>query len=695
VSEAASLHGKRDGLAGANTAGNRVDIDNIDRKNESASRGGIEAFTPSDYVSLGWKLFPCHHISDGVCSCGDMNCDSPGKHPRTANGVKAATGNLDQLRSWWQQFPGCNWGLATGQPSGVVVIDIDQRKGGFDSFDEYEQNRRAPGDFGSTLVAATGGGGRHILLKPPPGVQVKNRVNWRPGVDIRGDGGYVILAPGNHISGGFYEWVNWGTSVMDAPEDWLRDAGTGGGSNSGDSSIKDLTVDSFLGGIEEGARDDTLFKMACRLRRQLNDNRAAVTILVLAAAANSSPPFPEKDALKKIEQAFLQDHSDEYRSPFGAPDSMASYSLADVARSMEGERIDWLIKGVWLTGGYGMVAGAEKTLKSYLTILFALSVASGRAIRPEWEVNKARPVLVFTGEGGRKLWLRRARHLGSVLNLSRADVDALPVVIIDGIQPLSSQAFESTLTAQIAGTPELGLVIIDPFYSYQGEDAAQAGNVMVAGQKLARLNSLVTEHGIALMIVNHFTKAGAGVLSLSSITQAGPREWSDTWVLLGHRKTPDVERGEFHMRMVVGSRQGFGRDLDVSWHIGRFNEDTLEHEGEPSFSVGTNQPAESRFSPMAQKVLQFIVDNDKSEGLPLSRGGIAVVKELGGSKGAREKGLNELIAAGLVTVEEYKNPANGRIVHGYRRALSFENEFADLLDSCSDAPQMDLADGVA
>lgn len=260
------------------------------------------------YVSLGWKVFPCHGVVDGTCTCGNRDCESPGKHPRTHNGVKAATDNIEQLRSWYKQFAHCNWGIACGQASGIIVIDLDPRKDGYDSFDEYEQNRHGKKNFSATLIANTGGGGRHIFLKAPD-QPVKNRVNWMPGVDIRGDGGYVILPPGTHISGATYEWENWGHPIMDAPKDFLADIG-GSTAGSQEQYLKDLSIDDFISGIEEGARDDTLFRMACKLRRQLNDNRAAITMLVLTAAANSSPPFSEKEALKKIDQAFKQDHSD-------------------------------------------------------------------------------------------------------------------------------------------------------------------------------------------------------------------------------------------------------------------------------------------------------------------------------------------------------------------------------------------------
>lgn len=265
---------------------------------------------PGDYIRLGWKVFPCHSIINGRCSCGrDDKCESPGKHPRTRNGVKDASDNLDVLRAWWELYPGCNWGLACGKDSDVFVIDIDDRKGGFESFDEYEQMRLSP--LPITLKSKTGGGGRHLFFKyPTDGTRIGNRVGWLPGVDVRSDGGYVILPPGNHISGGMYDWLTWGTPVVEAPGDLV--ASVGGAGIGGLGATKLGGTDELIAGLEEGGRDDQIFRMACRLRRQLGDNaRAAVLLLVLETARNSNPPFPENEARAKVEQAFKQDHTDD------------------------------------------------------------------------------------------------------------------------------------------------------------------------------------------------------------------------------------------------------------------------------------------------------------------------------------------------------------------------------------------------
>lgn len=257
----------------------------------------------------GWKIFPCHSIIDGRCTCSKgAKCESPGKHPRTRQGVKDATSDPSVVMQWAKTWPETNWALACGEASGVVVIDLDPRHGGYDSFDEYEQQRRQ-GALPATLRSLTGGGGRHFFFGYPQGASIPNRVNWLPGVDIRSNGGYVILPPGTHISGGSYVWENEEAMAI-LPGDVAEAFADRQVSKSAASGYRDS--DALLKGIPKGERDDSLFRWACRLRRQnssdVDGGLAVVTHLVLAAAEKSG--FPKDEALKCVDSAFRQDHSD-------------------------------------------------------------------------------------------------------------------------------------------------------------------------------------------------------------------------------------------------------------------------------------------------------------------------------------------------------------------------------------------------
>lgn len=169
------------------------------------------------YAGAGFRLFPLHHVIDGKCSCGNANCHSPGKHPRTANGAHDATNDLTQLLLWAKQYPGCNWGLNT---DGMVVIDVDPRNGGDALFEILETKH---GTFPDTCTQATGGGGRHLVYRARDGVNYPGTLG--PGVDVkRGGGSFICVEPSIHASGKPYLWIDDGEPYKTPPTlapEWL------------------------------------------------------------------------------------------------------------------------------------------------------------------------------------------------------------------------------------------------------------------------------------------------------------------------------------------------------------------------------------------------------------------------------------------------------------------------------------------
>lgn len=149
------------------------------------------------YASLGWNVFPIHSVHDGICSCHDgALCSNKGKHPLTSSGFNSATTDTDLIRQWWNTWNYANIGVATGAKSGFIVIDIDL--GGEDSITE---------PLPQTVCQTTGSGGSHHLFKyPNDGFKYKSSSNLLKKVDSRADGGYIVIAPSKHKSGGEYSW---------------------------------------------------------------------------------------------------------------------------------------------------------------------------------------------------------------------------------------------------------------------------------------------------------------------------------------------------------------------------------------------------------------------------------------------------------------------------------------------------------
>src|SRR5262249_6367249 len=121
------------------------------------------------------------------------------------------------LKDWWTHFQNANIGIATGKLSGFIVLDIDPRHGGEDSLEQLEQQY---GKLPDTVIARTRGGGKHILFTHPGGNIKNSASNLGPGLDIRGDGGYIVVPNSLHASGNSYEWVTEEMELAQLPQ-WL------------------------------------------------------------------------------------------------------------------------------------------------------------------------------------------------------------------------------------------------------------------------------------------------------------------------------------------------------------------------------------------------------------------------------------------------------------------------------------------
>ena len=160
------------------------------------------------YAELGFGVIPIHWIrDDGTCSCGQVDCSSPGKHPLTRFGSADATLDKRAIDNWWTRWPQANIAVATGEKWNLVVIDIDARDNGVEHWHEVISENGGIHALPDTVQAVTGGGGEHLFFRYPDGANIKNSANKiKPGIDVRGAGGYVLVEPSNHASGGVYEW---------------------------------------------------------------------------------------------------------------------------------------------------------------------------------------------------------------------------------------------------------------------------------------------------------------------------------------------------------------------------------------------------------------------------------------------------------------------------------------------------------
>lgn len=233
-----------------------------------------------EYAAKGWPVMPV----------------APGdKKPLTAHGLKDATVYSPQIEEWWTKWPDANIGIPCGRITGAYVLDVDPRHGGDTSLEELCPPTKIP----DTLVAQTGGGGHHYWFSwPENGHEIRNATDIMPGLDIRGEGGYVVAPPSRLASGGEYVWEDEDHPPAPTPE-WLEPLlnkrETAKGDATGLSSrAANLSEKGSSGPIPEGRRDQTLTQIAGAMRRY---GSGAETILSALREENKrcQPPLEEAD----------------------------------------------------------------------------------------------------------------------------------------------------------------------------------------------------------------------------------------------------------------------------------------------------------------------------------------------------------------------------------------------------------------
>lgn len=178
-----------------------------------------------ELASRGFRIFPVHNVTDGVCSCADgAECETKGKHPRIMAFQFDATTDETKIKEWWRRWRQANIGIPTGEfdNQNTVVLDVDPKHGGFESLNLLEDEF---GELPQTLTAITGSDGRHFIFSAPSGVKftnVQNGGKLGSGLDVRGAGGFVVAAGSMHVSGNRYKWIDQSISIAEMPA-WMLD----------------------------------------------------------------------------------------------------------------------------------------------------------------------------------------------------------------------------------------------------------------------------------------------------------------------------------------------------------------------------------------------------------------------------------------------------------------------------------------
>jgi hypothetical protein len=198
-------------------------------------------------------------------------------------------------------------------------------------------------------------------------------------MDSRGDGGYIMAAPSRHVSGNQYQWRVVSNGNIPVLPSALLSAINGPPSETSDKPKFDSSV--VWEGIPEGQRDDQLFRYACKMRHA-DTPRDLADRLIIEAAARCKPPFPEREALKKVEQAYKKYPAGEKREQEKSdaqPATKHHFTLISAHDVMAADDVDqtWIWDGILPAGGMSLLVAKPKVGKTTLAFNLAVAVSRG------------------------------------------------------------------------------------------------------------------------------------------------------------------------------------------------------------------------------------------------------------------------------------------------------------------------------
>jgi len=216
------------------------------------------------------------------------------KKPAVPTGLKAATKDLAKIQEWWGKGTPYNIGITTGGRTNIVVIDLDE-KNGVSGSQSLEKLEREYGLLPQTLTVNTASGGTHKYFRLAEGSTARNRAAVRPGIDVRGEGGYVV-APPSVIDGNSYSWVDPDVPVAELPN-WLFQIITG-------TTAPDNASKTTATLIEQGSRNDQLFRFVMKQMRLGTPRDRMVELADNANISMCRPPLDAVEVQQIVDNAF-------------------------------------------------------------------------------------------------------------------------------------------------------------------------------------------------------------------------------------------------------------------------------------------------------------------------------------------------------------------------------------------------------
>ncbi len=467
------------------------------------------------YARMGRPVFPC----------------ASNKKPLTSRGFKDASLDEKTITAWWTDNPHALIGTPTG--NGAIVIDVDGEEGEM-SLQGLEFTH---GPLPPTRTSATGHG-RHLWYRVQCAVR-NSAGKIADGIDIRGDGGYVILPPSPHPAGTLYRWVT-RCAPAELPASWLE------------LLLKQDMAEKVASTKESepipaGRRNSTLASIAGTMRRRGMSESAILSALIAENESRCVPPLPRSE-VEAIAKSY---------SRYPAPDVLPSRPRVILRKASDftPKPVSWLWPNKVALGKLTMIVGNPGLGKSLVTIDIASRLSKDGEF-PFDEKGVTGDTIILTAEDGIEDTVRP--------RIDAAGGDASRIHIIDhvidygrnGIPEDRMASLRADIGSLECAIRETGakLVIVDPISAYMGE--TDNYNNADVRRVLSPLSAMAERNGVAVLLINHLRKSGGDMVYRASMSIAFTAACRSVWAVVR-------DDGDHALRRMVPIKNNIAKDTFV------------------------------------------------------------------------------------------------------------------------------------
>jgi hypothetical protein len=483
-------------------------------------------------------------------------CRPHGKEPLTKNGFHDATRDEGQILRWWDRWPDANIGVACGK-SGIVVVDIDAKHGADPreiidtlSLENFPTvlTGEAPEPSAELPNSLEGVRGAHVIFRG----ELPTAKTTIAGVEIRGDGAYIVVPPSVHPSGVAYD----GELPPVASLPLAESVGVDLIPTTGGSSVEVPEDDDVA---EPGERHESLLAWTrSRYTAKGVLGRAALDGMRGHNARVNKPPLDDAEVQRlwrHLEGSRIA--ASEREKPQRDTVRAKREVILTPASAIRSERGRWLWRERFPLRGLTVVAGEKGLGKSLLTNAQTVAAITRGTLDGELFGTPA-DVLIVTAEDD---WRAQVKPRLMAHGADLARVHRVEVHDADGVSLLTLPDDVAALEAKIIGLRDAGrivaMLVVDPIGAFVSEAANTHADAPVR-RILAPLAALADRQDVAVVAVMHLTKDEAKRL-ISRVTGAGAfvNAARSYLAMVPDPDDPEGEQGD--RRLLVHVRTNWGR----------------------------------------------------------------------------------------------------------------------------------------